>query len=44
MKIGAMLLKPPKSPRDILEVAKRIERAGLGPPLGFTSLVLIPSL
>ena len=29
MKIGAMLLKPPKSPNDLIEVAKRIERAGL---------------
>ena len=29
MKIGAMLLKPPKSPSDLIEVAKRIERAGL---------------
>ena len=29
MKIGAMLLKPPKSSSDLIEVAKRIERAGL---------------
>ena len=29
MKIGAMLLKPPKSPDDIIAAAKRIEKAGL---------------
>ena len=29
MKIGAMLLKPPKSPNDLVDVAKRIEKAGL---------------
>ena len=29
MKIGAMLLKPPKSPNDLIEAAKRIEKAGL---------------
>ena len=29
MKIGAMLLKPPKSANDLIQAAKRIEKAGL---------------